>query len=351
VDTPQKKVLLLSLSGIGNFLMQSPVFAALKAAYPGWRLTVWVAPRGTKTLAENNPHIDAVIEAPIKQSLQQHLNLVNKLRKQRFDIGIVLYPGQLVKSALYLYLAGIPKRIGHKYPLNNNPSSSFSLTSAVDKTEGVHDIEQNLRLLESLAIKNGTQKTRYYSLIAPQKNQQEAEKLLRDLSIPASKKIIGLHVGSATNFVWKRWPLQYFSELGRVLTEKYNTHLLLFGGPEEKELNEKLLQELSGSATIIAAPLLTTAAVIQKCQLFVSNDSGLMHIAAATGVPTLGIFGPTDEHRTGPRGPQSFTMRAPSTKPIYDTDKNYKLGTQSHPTLIALKPAAVIKKVLDVIEL
>lgn len=354
MEKSQKKVLLLSLSGIGNFLMQSPVFAALKAAHPDWRLTVWVAPRGTRELAENNPYIDDVIEAPIQQSLFEHIRLLQKLRKEHVDIGIVLYPGQLVKSAAYLFLAGIPKRIGNDYQLGSNPKSHFLFTHIVEAVEGIHDVEQNLQLLEPLHLvypREAESKAHAatYTLTIPPQAGTQAQEMLSKLNIPRNKILVGFHMGSAPHFVWKRWPLEYFNELGKKLIQEYNAHILLFGDAQEKALNETLQKKLGQSASIVESTLLTTAAIIKHCKLFVSNDSGLMHIAAATGTPTAGLFGPTDERRTGPRGARSIVIRTPGTQPAYDIQKNYNLGTEPHESLVKLKPETVIVRLQELL--
>lgn len=366
LQSKPKKVLLLSLSGIGNFLMQSPVFQALKTAHPDWHLTVWVAPRGTQELVENDPYIDEVIEAPIQQSLVKHVRLIQQLRQQKFNLGVVLYPGQHFKSAAYLLLAGIPQRIGHHYPLRNNPVSSFLFTHVVDQEKNIHDIEQNLRLLEPLHIAQHEIRISNYKLLIPSHAEKKARDIRAQLHISNDKIIIGFHPGSAAHYIWKRWPLEYFAEVGKTLIQKYKAHILIFGSSDEyrikAELRQKIQVQTPGigsnklenmsreSVTLVESDLLTTAAVIRHCQLFISNDSGLMHVAAAVGTPTLGLFGPTDEHRTGPRGDKSFAMRAHGTQPVYDVKQNYNLGTQSHQTLHTLKPALVLEKIKEILD-
>lgn len=334
-----KKVLIVALSGIGNFLMQTPVIDAIKKAHPTWNVTVWVSPRGTRTLAQHRVSVDEVIEAPIKNSLVGHLTTIYKLRTTHYNLAIVLSPGQLIKSAAYLWLAGIPKRIGHQYPLFGR-NTGFLLTNSIPENPALHDIEQNLNLLKPLGINYSPQPTTY-SLPLPLKQQKQAEELMTKLQIPTSKRLLGLHPGSAPNFLWKRWPLKRFSELAKHCIAR-NYHVLIFGGPDEARLKNKLKQWLGNDATVIEADLLTTAAVAQHCQLFISNDSGLMHISAATDVPTLGLFGPTDEHQTGPRGKHSWSLRAPGTEPIYNTERNVDLGTAPHETLRALTAQTVI---------
>jgi len=340
-----KKVLFLSLSGIGNFLMQAPTWRAIKKVHPDYHVTVWVAPRGTSQLAAADPHIDHVIEGPIKNSLLGHLRATARLRRQHFDIGLALSPSQLIKSAAYLYLAGIPRRIGHAYPLGHNPHSRFLLTDTINEDNKLHDVEQNLRLLEPLGIKTEASEETY-QLNIPPKNQQEAKEIIGRNVVSRDRKLIGLHPGCAPDFLWKRWPLANFAAVGQALIIKNNAHILIFGGPAEQVLKEKLKTVLGEHSTVINTHLLTTAALMQQCQFVLANDSGLMHLAAASGTGVFGLFGPTNERHVGPRGARSHIIRAPGTKPAYDTEKNFHLGSAPHRTILAITPEQVLDKIL-----
>lgn len=346
-----KRVLFLSLSGIGNYLMQSPAIALLKRAHPDWHITVWVAPRGTRPLAEADPNIDEVIEMPKQGSVRDHLGRIQRLRQKKYDIGIVLSPGQLLKSAIYLYLAGIPRRVSNSYPLGKNPTSRFLLTDAVSEDETLHDIEQNLKLLEPLRIWNPESGIRNYTLLIPEKNKQQAQELLKKLAIPQNKLLVGIHAGSAPGMAFKRWPLERFAEVAFELIQKHNAHVLLFGGPDEAEQKDHLKQLIGPRAhvSIISASLLTTAAILQHCRLLISNDSGLMHLAAAAGVVTIGLFGPTDEKKTGPRGVHSSTIRAPGTSAVYNTETNINLGSEPHTSMLAITPQMVLDTILRIV--
>lgn len=335
------KILFLSLSGIGNFLMHTPVFRVVKKAHPDWHVTAWVAPRGTKFLAQHNSNVDEVLEIPIKHTLAGHLQTAWKLRSGRYDVGIVLSPGQLIKSAAYLFLAGIPKRIGHTYPLSGR-DSRFFLTDSIREDPNLHDIDQNLKLLEFIATSVPAKTT--YSLTPPLSKQKKAEDMLDSLNL-GNKKLVGFHPGSAPNLRAKRWPLKNWSELGRQLMSK-NYHILIFGGPDERKLKEKLKRLIGpGEVSTIDADLLTTAALMQKCEFVVSNDSGLMHLASAGGARTFGLFGPTSEIQTGPRGQNSRAIRAPGTKPAYDTEKNFNLGSNPHETIATLSVDQVFAEI------
>lgn len=336
------KVLFLSLSGIGNYLMQSPTIAALKKAHPDWHVTVWVAPRGTKALAENDPHVDQVIEMPIKTSVSGHILQIAALRKHHFDIGIVLSPGQLLKSAAYLFFAAIPKRIGHTYPLLKNEHSSFLLTDAIDEVDATHDIEQNLYLLQVLGIRD--KENKQYELSLPPNARQTANQMFLALKIPDNKLVIGIHAGSAPDFIWKRWPLDRFASVAKTLIATKNAHILIFGGSNEESQKQELATLIGSDYSIVSADLLTTVGIMTHCDYLISNDSGLMHVASASGVKVYGLFGPTDEAKTGPRGRNAVIIRAPGTTTVYDTEQNYNLGSSPHETILAITPEMVLDK-------
>lgn len=333
----------LSLSGIGNYLMHSSVFRAIKIDQPSSSITIWVAPSNTAVLAKANPDIDHVIKAPTRRTIFGHLQQVRKLRHLSADTGLVLYPGQHWKSALYMFLAGLNTRVGHRYLYLGNPDSSLLLTDSVAIDPAKHDVEQNLSLLSPLGIPIPSSLQPYYAPV-PGYYQQQAEALLKRLkrSSAPDKILVGFHPGCAPDFSWKRWPPDNFARLAKPLVKHHNAHIIIFGGGLELPMMKKLRRLIGQQhSSIISTHLLTVAAVMKHCHLFIANDSGLMHLASAVSVPTIGLFGPTDEHRTGPRGQNSLALRAIGTTPVYDVDRNFSLGTEPHPSLLAITPEQV----------
>lgn len=353
------KLLILSLSGIGNYLMHTPFVEQVKKQRPHWRITVWCAPRGQAELARANPNISSLIERPMQSPFLKDLTFLVHLRRRRFNAAVMLSPGQRLKGAAYLAAAGIPQRLTHQYPLLVYPRSSFLLTRSIPERAGLHDIEQNLALLPLLVLDNPSLTTNYslpttnYSLVIPPESQQKAATLLSTLNISSSRPLVAIHPGSAVAAAFKRWPLVRFAELARTLITKHNAHLLILGGKAEKELKQNLTSQLTAyrlSLTDISVDLLTTAAILQRCRLFIGNDSGLMHLSAAVGTPTIGLFGPTDERQVGPRGPRSQALRAPGTRPVYDTEKNWQLGNKPHHTLAQLSAEQVVSAAMHFLE-
>jgi heptosyltransferase-2 len=332
-------VLVLALSGIGNILMQLPTIQAIKRQHPNWKITVWVAPtRGTRQLAENVEEIDEVIEHPLPRITSNFWPLLKRLRQQKYTAAIMLSPGQRIKGALMMYAAGIPKRIAHKYPLMGHDSKIF-LTHTIPENSNLHDIEQNLKLLPFLEVRKPSGNITY--TLNTNSFRSGAGRILQKNNLISAKNLMGIHAGSAPAFQWKRWPAEYFIELSKKLIAKHNAHILIFGGQEEKNLKKRILTALAPHATIVTTDLLASAALLSRCKLVVSNDSGIMHVAAASGATTIGLFGPTSEKNTGPRGAKSYSLRAPGTTPVYITEKKHALDSSPHISLQKLTPQQV----------
>ena len=138
------------------------------------------------------------------------------------------------------------------------------------------------------------------------------ERLFNSLNIK-DKIVIGMHIGSGEEQKFKRWPLEYFKKLISIILGKTNVFVLLFGGKEEVELNEQFVKEFGDRIINVAGKftLRQTASIIRFCDLFVSNDSGLMHVAIAVKNPkVIGIFGPTNYKRTMPYGKNGHLIRS-----------------------------------------
>lgn len=125
-------------------------------------------------------------------------------------------------------------------------------------------------------------------------------------------------IGPTANWAAKVWPSEYFAILiKKILTHKklLGSTVIIVGGPGEEEVGTELINQLEGIKLInlIGKPILPTAAIFSLSKLFIGNDSGLMHLAAATGIPTLGLFGPTDNNLYSPSGKNAMYIRTPET--------------------------------------
>lgn len=323
LDRP--RVLILALAGIGNLLMASPLFRALKDANPTAEIDVLVAPRGTAEVLEGNPRIRRILHGNAKPSLTEGRGLIRELKNARYDVGIVAHPGQLIASSSLLFFGRVRRRLGHRYTWKILHHSGLFLTDPVPLVlhvslalldRSAHDLVQNANLVRPLGIAVNPLEARYdFPLTPDDRSRADAWLAERDL---ANRTLIGFHPGAHHDLAYKRWPGARWSALGDWLSERYGAASLVFGGKGEHALKAEVCARMKTPAVPVDAPLRTTAALIARCTLFVSNDSGLMHVAVSQHVPTFGLFGPTDERRTAPWGPHGHVIRAAGTRPTYN---------------------------------
>ena len=208
------------------------------------------------------------------------------------------------------WLARIKKRIGFRYAIKATKSLAFLNTDLVVPDEKKHDVLQNFRLFSCL----GLSEPETVSLVpVPLTPTEETFGITYVRScVPSGSTLIGMHPGSSSehDMEKKRWPVERFAALAGLISKDRNSLYLIFGGPEEEGLKQRLAALIGKNAHVVTSQsLFETAAVIKQCTAFISNDSGLMHIAASYGVKTAGIFGPTDDTRTAPFGPNHLVIR------------------------------------------
>ncbi|MHA1830440.1 MAG: glycosyltransferase family 9 protein, partial [Candidatus Helarchaeota archaeon] len=150
-----------------------------------------------------------------------------------------------------------------------------------------------------------------FILNIPEKDEQFAEQFFKEHNINEKNLVIGFHAGSNDKQTWKRWSKFKFAKLANLLKKKYNSINILFGGPNEIELNNEIFDLMGKEGINLAGKITLTqvAAIIKRCTLLVANDSGLMHIASIMKVPSFVIIGPTDYIRSGPFFEKSQIIR------------------------------------------
>lgn len=356
----QPRILLVSLSGIGNLLMATPLLRRLHERLPGCHLDVVVARRGTAALLEGHPRVRRTLLGTAKPSLAEFLRMVRAVHRGRYDLGFICHPGQRIMSAALLRAGGVARRLGHHYRFRGR-SVGWFLTDPVSPLphairpltdHGAHDVVQNLRLLQPIferrpdaVLVSAPFGEDGYDLPLRPEDHAAAEAWLTTHEVGEPR--IGFHPGTHPDLAYKRWPAERWSELGDRLAEVYGASLLIVGGPEERTLKTEVAARMRALAFPVELPLRATAALLARCAFVVTNDSGLMHLAAAVGTLTFGLFGPTDERRTAPWGPRGIVLRAPGTVPTYDVAHYRALRAlrAPDPSLLALTPDFVAQRI------
>ncbi len=272
--------------------MSMPAVAAIRAAYPHAELTA-VARPWVQDLVDFCPQY---FDRMVVFDDQGHFTgardvwmMGQKLRQERFDRGYVFT--RHLKGRLLLAIAGVPNRF-------SMPLSHHFLSRITQKKHrsSEHQSHRYLDLIRTTGIE--VEGVPNWTLKTPPDLLDIADRWLQDLPRPW----VFLHAGSAYGGA-KRWPAErYAATVQRVLGRQGGTAVLL-GVESEREVNASISQALSGQVVDLCGKtsLRETVALIGLADLVLSNDSGLMHVAAAWGRPQIAIFGPTDEHATHPQ--------------------------------------------------
>ncbi|KKP92482.1 MAG: ADP-heptose:LPS heptosyltransferase [Parcubacteria group bacterium GW2011_GWA1_36_12] len=282
------KILIISLSGMGNTLMYTPALRLLRKKFPDARIDFLVRKKFYGSLLKNNRDKDNILSIQDGSWFNVGVNLL-KLMLERYDISIINFPSRKFSLNLFSYLVHAKKRLVHSY--DNAYFSTFSQNKKLRADPELHDIEQNLALLKLLGINYSKEDTK---MVLDIENDM-GDNFLKQNKISEKDFIVGIHAGSSTDYnaEFKRWPVERFVGLCNKLMNKHNAKIFIFGGPEEKKLKEKLNNLLNDKGWIFDGKMDETASVIKKCKLFITNDSGLMHIAVAAGIKVVAMIGPT----------------------------------------------------------
>lgn len=275
----QDRILIVQTAFIGDVIIITPLIRAARELYPSAIVDVMVIPE-TAGVLENNPNINEIILFDKrKNKILSFLKTFLLLRKKRYDIAIS--PHSSMTTALLLYYAQIPKRIGY-----DRWNAAKYLTHKVSHPEVIHKTHKNISLLSVLSDKTFSNQT---ELFPTNEMLEVANTLLNEIKIN-TKKLIAIAPGS----IWftKRWPTEYYKTLVAMLTKK-NFGVVLIGSKEEERICNEVLAGEDGINLAGELSLLESAAVISRCDLMICNDSGALHIANAVKTDVFAFFGPT----------------------------------------------------------
>jgi heptosyltransferase-2 len=296
-----RRVLIRSTNWIGDAVMNTPAVHAIRTHFPSAHISLlakpWVAP-----VFDHSPDVDEVILYEEK-GWSATLRVARKLRRHRFDAVFLLQ--HAFEAALIAFLAGIPLRIGY-----NRDARGLLLTHPVPCPPAVRRVHQTayyLNILTAVGLGASDQRLR---LAVPPEARRRARAILAARGVKPGDPVMGINP-SATYGSAKQWFPDRFAALADRLQERFGFPVLVFGGPSDRELGRRIAQmaqrpviSLAGETTLEEA-----IALIALCRLFVSNDSGLMHVAAALDVPQVAIFGSTNPVTTGPFSARSRVVR------------------------------------------
>jgi len=294
------RILVIKLRAIGDVVLETAVLPNLRSAFPRARIVFLTGPPAAEVVI-GNPCIDAVMIAPRSGGWKKDWAFLRLLRAQGFDLVFDLFGNP--RSALMTLVSGARYRIGYAF---RGRKYAYNLR-VPPRGHLVHEVEFNLDSLRAIGVPI-LERRIHFPLDESSRQFAAAffwEQKLQDALVVA--------VNASGGWITKRWPLGNFAKLADRLVRDYGAKVLLSWGPGEREDIEQLRSLMIEEAVVIPpTSLKQLAAILERCDLVVSNDSGPMHIAAAVGTPVVGIYGPTNPWLQGPVGEGHHIVRKES---------------------------------------
>ncbi|MCM8766011.1 MAG: lipopolysaccharide heptosyltransferase II, partial [Candidatus Omnitrophica bacterium] len=298
-----KRILVIRSDRIGDVVLSTPVIKNLRDYFPQSFIAMMVRPY-TKEIVENNPYLDEVIvydKDGKDRSFLATLRFACKLRKYKFDLAIILHPTNRVH--IISFLAGIRRRVGYQKKLG------FLNTDRIEEKKYLgekHELEYNLDLLHHLGIEP-KDKTLFFPI---DKEAEERVDLFFKKYGLDKKDFIVIHPGASCPS--KIWPLENFASVSDSLMRDFGFKVLIVTDKKNSYLGQKVKNFMKYKPVLGEFSLKELAVVLKRAKLFISNDSGPVHIAVAVGTPVISIFGRKQPglspRRWGPLGERDIVL-------------------------------------------
>lgn len=305
--SPQR-ILIIKPSALGDIIHTLPLVAAIKKKYSESHIT-WIVGKSFQDILVNNPHIDELIIFDRQrwgggifrffQSVQEIWTFFQKIHRGRYDVVIDLQG--LFRSAAMTIASRSPVRIG----FSNARELAFMSYNRRVKTPPhvVHAVDRYKLLANAMGVDK-------VENIFPVFLSKEERSFIHE----SLAKSTFIAIAPGARWLTKRWPSEYFAQMIDEFGKKQTkVTFVLVGAKGDKEIGEKIIQHCQTNVSICnligKTSLKELAAILEKANVVLSNDSGPMHLSVAMGTPTLGIFGPTSPEKTGPYGRQHGTIK------------------------------------------
>ena len=296
------KILIVAPNWIGDALLAQPLFARLGQKYPGVLIDA-LAPAWTAPVLRRMPELGEVIDAPFAHGdlkLVERWRLGRTLHARTYDEAIVL--PNTFKSALIPFFAGIPLRTGFVGELR------YRLLNRVHRLDE-HALPLMAERYAQLAEEPGTPPARPLAEVGLRVDPANLAAALARLGLSRAKTVVAFCPGAEYGPA-KRWPVRYFAELAAKLAAQGRA-VWLFGSDKDKDIGEEIVRLSGGAAVNLSGKTDLASAIdlLSLAEVVVSNDSGLMHVAAAVGRPVVALYGSSSPEHTPPLSRVSRVVR------------------------------------------
>ncbi len=304
-ETAPASIIVRMPNWIGDAVLATPALRLLKASLPKSKI-IALCRGGVSEAFVHNPLCDEIITLTSRIPRET----IRALHRRQFEAGLLLTNS--FSSALLFYLSGIPERAGY-----STDGRRLLLTKPVraDKTfyKG-HQADSYIELVKKTYKLPDNDIVREGLWVISEDEREEACRLLMQEGVGKDEPLIGINPGAAYGPA-KRWPPECFGKLSDYCSRRYKSRIVIFGADADRNVVNKVKEAMKNSAPIDLCgktSLRQLGALIRRCSLFVTNDSGPMHIAAALRVAVVAIFGSTNPEKTRPLSKNHIIVRKPT---------------------------------------
>jgi heptosyltransferase-2 len=312
------KIMIRATNWVGDAIMALPALRAVRSRFPEAEIAIVARPY-VADIYRDHQICDRLIHYDPREThagLFGSERLAAELRAQKFDVALLLQ--NAFDAAWLAWRAGIPERIGYA-----RDGRSFLLTKAVPVPRRgeipLHEKFYYLELIHRAGWLDSVSDESFIGLTVPEEKRRIAEEFLSNSGTRRGMLRIAIGAGASYGSA-KCWPPARFAELANRLQSQTDADVILFGTAAEASVSNAIAAEmrrlpidLTGKTSIADLP-----ALLSQCHLFIGNDSGAMHVAAAVGLPVVAVFGPTDPDGTAPVTPRcSVVQQRPYCSPCF----------------------------------
>lgn len=284
-DNNAQHILIIRFSSMGDIVLTTPVIRALRTRFPQARLD-FVTKRAFVELLQTNPHLDHVYAYAPQNSYQGLFYLARQLRKNRYDLCIDIHKN--LRSHLLRFLIH-PK---HTVTYSKQVISRTLLVKiGINRYKEILQVpERYLKRLSAFRVVNDE---KGLELFPTSQHYANVQTIFQQEHLTEKEPVIGF--GPIASYPLKQWSPEKFITLGQQLIQQYHARIMIFGGPEDRQAGKTIAKQLPNSPIVLCGrvSLLESAAALERCAIFVGNDTGTVHIATAMKTPVIVLFGPT----------------------------------------------------------
>jgi len=312
------KLLVRATNWVGDAILCIPALSALRARWQDAEISLlarpWVA-----DLYRDQGLVDRLILFDHRgrhRGVPGVERLARELRAERFDSAVLFQ--NAFEAAWIAWRARVPERIGYARDARG-PLLTKAIPVPAPGEIPAHESNYYLELLRRAGWIDALPEIPPVRIRVPAEALERAEKFLRDSGCPPASPRVAFGAGAAYGSA-KCWPANRYAELARILVSEYGARVLLFGAASEAAVAAEVeLGAGDGVINLIGRSAIgDLPALLARCRLFIGNDSGAMHVAAAVGLPVVAVFGPTDPGGTRPLTPQlSIVQRKVACSPCF----------------------------------